>query len=129
MNYLEKVLIDVCALYDIKATTTMDTGVWTNDNKIAALGVLIRQYITTHGFGLNCNTNLEWFKNIVPCGLKDKGVTSISQELSQKQIVVTPEDVIPKVTRLFSQRFNFESALPLCTLNPLLDNAIDKWLE
>lgn len=53
------------------------TGVWVDDNKITAIGVLIKRWVTMHGFAFNVNTNLDHFKWIIPCGIQDKGVTSL----------------------------------------------------
>lgn len=50
---------------------------------ICIVGVHCKRYVTTHGLALNCNTNLEYFEKIVPCGIPDKGVTSLSAELSK----------------------------------------------
>lgn len=78
---LEKSLIATCAEYGIKAMTTEHTGVWTTeDDKIAALGVHMRRNITSHGIGLNINTDLWWFNRIVACGLEGKWTTSFTKE-------------------------------------------------
>ncbi|KAL6958764.1 putative lipoyltransferase 2, mitochondrial [Sarracenia purpurea var. burkii] len=69
---LEKVIIDVCKHYNLTAYTTPDTGVWVNEKKVCAMGIRVSQYITTHGIALNCNTNLSWFEEVVPCGLVGK---------------------------------------------------------
>ncbi|MEN8904432.1 MAG: lipoyl(octanoyl) transferase LipB [Clostridiales bacterium] len=53
------------------------TGIWVDNKKITAIGVQIRKYITMHGFAFNINTNLDHFKWIVPCGIEDRGVTSL----------------------------------------------------
>jgi len=59
------------------------TGVWTDEPaKIAAIGVHISRAVTSHGFALNVSTNLDYFKLIVPCGIADKAVTSLAQELA-----------------------------------------------
>lgn len=78
---LEKTLIDTCAAYGIKAMTTEHTGVWTTpEKKIAALGIHLRRNITSHGIGLNVNTDLWWFNRIVACGLEGKKTTSFAEE-------------------------------------------------
>jgi len=78
---LEKSLIATCARYNVKAMTTEHTGVWTTpDDKIAAVGVHMRRNITSHGVGLNVNTDLWWFGRIVACGLEGKKTTSLERE-------------------------------------------------
>jgi lipoate-protein ligase B len=78
---LEKSLIATCAKYGIKAMTTEHTGVWTSpEDKIAAIGVHMRRNITSHGVGLNVNTDLWWFDRIVACGLEGKRTTSFEKE-------------------------------------------------
>jgi lipoate-protein ligase B len=78
---LEKTLIKTCARYGIKAMTTEHPGVWTTpDDKISALGVHLRRNITSHGIGLNVNTDLKWFSRIVACGLEGKRTTSFENE-------------------------------------------------
>ncbi|HHV58756.1 MAG TPA: lipoyl(octanoyl) transferase LipB [Clostridiaceae bacterium] len=61
------------------------TGVWVNDEKITAIGFAIKHWVTMHGFAFNVNTNLEHFKWIIPCGIKDKGVTSVERILNKRQ--------------------------------------------
>ena len=78
---LEKTIIKVCATYGITAMTTEHPGVWTTpESKIAALGVHLRRNITSHGIGLNVNTDLRWFSRIVACGLEGKKTTSLENE-------------------------------------------------
>jgi len=57
------------------------TGVWIDNRKICAIGIKTSRWVTMHGFALNVNTNLDYFNLIIPCGISDKGVTSISHEL------------------------------------------------
>jgi lipoate-protein ligase B len=81
VGMLEKSLIATCAHYGITAMTTENTGVWTSDDdKIAAIGVHMRRNITSHGVGLNVNTDLWWFDRIVACGLEGKRTTSFTKE-------------------------------------------------
>jgi lipoate-protein ligase B len=81
VGMLEKSLIATCAQYGIKAMTTENTGVWTSeDDKIAAIGVHMRRNITSHGIGLNVNTDLWWFDRIVACGLEGKRATSFLKQ-------------------------------------------------
>lgn len=56
------------------------TGVWTGDRKLAAIGVRISQGVSTHGLALNTVNDLSWFEHIVPCGIADRGVTTLQQE-------------------------------------------------
>ncbi|KAF2819878.1 lipoyltransferase [Ophiobolus disseminans] len=80
VGMLEKSLIATCAKYGIKAMTTENTGVWTSeDDKIAAIGVHMRRNITSHGIGLNVDTDLWWFDRIVACGLEGKRATSVEK--------------------------------------------------
>jgi lipoyl(octanoyl) transferase len=78
------------------------TGVWVGDEKIAAIGVRIARWITSHGFALNVNTDLDYFRMIVPCGIPDKGVTSLSRLLGRQ---VEMGDVARIVTRHFAEVF------------------------
>jgi lipoyl(octanoyl) transferase len=74
---LEEVLIEAVARIGIEAGRVPGlTGVWVGSDKVAAIGVRISRWITSHGFALNVSSNLDHFRLIVPCGIRDKGVTS-----------------------------------------------------
>ncbi|RCH89652.1 hypothetical protein CU098_006852 [Rhizopus stolonifer] len=102
VSRLEKTIIECCAKYNIKTNTTENTGVWVGeDHKIAALGVHLQRYVSSHGLALNCNVDLDWFKQIVPCGLVEKDVTSLSKELGKN---ITSQDVIPNLVSTYYQK-------------------------
>lgn len=103
---LEQVLIDVCADVGL-ATTRVEgrSGVWvlgdpadplSQDRKVAAIGIRVAQGVTMHGFALNADCDLGWAGGIVPCGIPDAGVTSLTLELGRH---VTVADVVPLVER------------------------------
>jgi lipoyl(octanoyl) transferase len=90
MRFLEEAIILTLAEYDINAGRIEGlTGVWLdhkeqqNPRKICAMGVKSSRWVTMHGFALNVNTDLNYFQNIVPCGIDDKAVTSMASELNQ----------------------------------------------
>ena len=101
---LEEVLIRAVARFDIAAKRTAGlTGIWVGDKKLAAIGVRIARWTTSHGFALNVTTKLEHFSLIVPCGIANKGVTSLA-ELTGRQIATAA--VIPAVTDAFAAVFD-----------------------
>src|SRR6185295_7881181 len=82
---LEEVLIRTVAEYGITATRIEGRrGIWAGNEKIAAIGLRIARWVTSHGFALNVNTNLEHFRLITPCGLQGTGVTSISRLIGRQ---------------------------------------------
>jgi lipoyl(octanoyl) transferase len=92
---LEDVLIRTVAAFGISAARiTGLTGIWVGDEKLAAIGVRISRWVTSHGFALNVSTDLSQFGLIVPCGITDKGVTSMEQLLSRPIPMVEVEDVL-----------------------------------
>jgi len=81
---LEEVLIRVAEDYGVTGTRVDGlTGVWVGREKLAAIGVRISRWVTSHGFALNVTTDLEYFSLIVPCGIADRGVTSLERVLGR----------------------------------------------
>ena len=96
---LEKALIEVCAeLGQESRQVEGRSGVWTPDGqrKLAAIGIRVSRGVTMHGFALNCDPDLSVFDRIVPCGLRDVTVTSLSAELGKP---VSVQDALPVVER------------------------------
>ena len=84
ISILEKTIIDTLKFYHIDTfADKKNIGIWYNDNykikKVAAIGVRVSKWIAFHGFSININTNLEKYKAIIPCGIKDKGVTNLKK--------------------------------------------------
>ncbi|MGE0394163.1 MAG: lipoyl(octanoyl) transferase LipB [Vicinamibacterales bacterium] len=81
---LEEVMLRVCADYGVEAGRIPGcSGTWVRGEKIGAIGVRISRWITSHGFAFNVNTNLDHFRLIVPCGIADRGVTSLAMLLGR----------------------------------------------
>ena len=103
---LETVLIRTAADYGVTAESVEGlTGVWVGREKLAAIGVRIARWITSHGFALNVATDLDYFNLIVPCGIADRGVTSLARLLSR---AVDPADVQIRIIEHFCNVFNLK---------------------
>jgi lipoyl(octanoyl) transferase len=106
LRAIEDVIINVCYDYGIEACRIPKyTGVWFNDGKICAIGVKISRWISMHGFAFNVNTNLDLFNGIIPCGIRDKKVTSIEKEIGEK---IDLEIVKKKIVKHFSSEFGYD---------------------
>ena len=104
---LEEVVIRSAAEIGIPLhRNVIQTGVWAGDRKVCAIGVrLMRMRVSLHGFALNCDTDLSWYDAIVPCGLAEEGVTSLS-ELAGRRVPV--DELAPIVARRFAEVFDLE---------------------
>ncbi len=100
MRVLEQLTIDVLNEFKIIAKRVEGlTGVWVGDEKIAAQGVRMSRWVTMHGFSLNVNTDLSFYDGIIPCGIFDRGVTSMEKVLKGTQ-------KMEKVKSLVIDKFN-----------------------
>ena len=107
---IEEMLIRSIADFGITgARISGFTGVWVGNEKVAAIGVRIARWITSHGFALNVNTDLSYFQMIVPCGITGKGVTSLSRLLGRS---VDMQEVTGVITRRFAEVFEREIVTP-----------------
>lgn len=112
MRFLEEMIILTLAEYGLKAERSKgETGVWLEvgtpfARKICAMGVRASRWITMHGFALNVNTNLGYFDNMIPCGIKGKAVTSLNVELGKAEISM--EEVKEKLLKHFLELFEAE---------------------
>ena len=85
VSNIEQVLIHVLYDYGINASIKPGlTGVWIEDRKIASIGIRVSRWITTHGFALNVNTDMNYFSNIISCGIENVYMTSMEKELNKK---------------------------------------------
>lgn len=113
LRLLEETLIATLAHFHIRAERKEAfTGVWVGEQKIAAIGIKFnrgrasKSFITSHGFALNINTDLAMFQYIVPCGIREYGITSMEQLTGEKYVM---QEVIEKFEYHFCQLFQFRA--------------------
>lgn len=86
VEQLEEVFVNILKDFDLEASgSSKDIGVWIGNEKITAIGLAVKKGVTMHGFAFNVNTNLDHFQYIVPCGIRDKGVTTLEKLLGKPQ--------------------------------------------
>ena len=88
ISLIEKTIIDSLKFFNINTFADKNNiGIWYDNNskieKVAAIGVRVRKWIAYHGFSININTNLQKYKTIIPCGIKDKGITNLNNIINQ----------------------------------------------
>ena len=112
LRFLEQTVIQTLDNFGIKGERNDGkTGVWIDidtpfPKKICAMGVRASRWVTMHGFALNVNVDLDYFNNIIPCGLTDNVVTSINKELNQSETDIT--EIKNVLKSCFSETFNSE---------------------
>ena len=109
LREIEECIIELVSYYDIKSTRVEGlTGVWIDDidkskqRKICAMGLHCSRWITSHGFALNVNNNLSEFEYIIPCGIREKEVTSILKETNQ---IIPISEIKEKTIEIFKSHF------------------------
>ncbi len=114
VRYIEEAVIRLLAEYGIEGERIEGaSGVWLKagngkpDRKICAIGIHLSRWVTMHGFAFNANTELSYFTNIIPCGITDKGVTSLASELGRE---VDIQKIKEGLSRHFSVLFEYEIA-------------------
>lgn len=110
LRFLEESVIQTLLVYGIKASRVDGlTGVWIEGNtsrarKICAIGVKSSRWVTMHGIGFNVNSDLSYFSHIIPCGIEDKSVTSMEQELNKKMDMA---EVMSVLKEKLAEQFDF----------------------
>lgn len=116
LRFLEEVIIKTLADYGLEATRSEgETGVWLDvgtpfARKICAMGVRASRWVTMHGFALNVNSDLGYFDNIIPCGIRGKAVASLNVELGVEK--VDEAEVKQKILKYFKELFYAEFTMP-----------------
>jgi lipoyl(octanoyl) transferase len=124
---LEEAMIGVCAEFGLSAVRVEGrTGAWIPasrglpDRKVGAIGARVARGVTMHGLALNCDCDLSWFDRIVPCGIRDAGVTSLTAETG---IPVSVSDVTPLLERHLAAALGYRTWRRIHTVTPLLASA------
>lgn len=127
LRQLEELIIRTLSEYGIEGKRISGlTGVWVNNEKICALGIKVSKWVTMHGFAININTDLSYFDKIIPCGIRDKGVTSL-QKILQKKVDV--EEVKNKLLKYFKEIFDYHEVKIFNSINSFLSTIQSKKTE
>ena len=106
VNHIESLLIAVLYDYNIDAHTKKGKpGVWVDDKKIGSIGIRVSHGVTTHGFSLNVNTDMNYFSNIISCGIDDVLMTSMEKELGTELFI---DDIKQSIILHFNRLFNIQ---------------------
>ena len=126
LRRMEQVVIDSLVSLGLSAEEVgrdkEQTGVWVGDDKIAAMGIKLRRWVTMHGISINVNPRMDYFSNIIPCGIRDKGVTS----LHQLGLATTLDEFADVYWEHFARIFDVKAsqALDYASSVKLLDNSL-----
>jgi lipoate-protein ligase B len=121
---LEEVLIRTAADFGVAASRINGlTGVWVGGEKLAAIGVRIARWVTSHGFALNVTTNLDFFRLIVPCGLADRSVTSLERLLNRD---VNLQEVEQTLVARFCEVFERVDSRTLAAVTPTPETSFQR---
>jgi len=104
VRILEAAIIDTAAAFSVQADRLAGhPGIWVDgERKLAAIGVRVRRGVTTHGLALNVSTDLRWFDEMIPCGIRGKGVTSLARELDGS---IATDEVADELARQLAKHF------------------------
>lgn len=106
MDQYEEVIVRILGEYNIKAGRIPEyPGVWVGQEKICALGIGVSNWVSYHGWAFNINPDMTHFSYITPCGIREKGVTSLKNVLGRD---ISVEDILPQVVKNFGEVFNLE---------------------
>ncbi len=107
LRQLEEVIIQLLASYNLKASRIEGlTGVWIGEQKVAAIGIKVKRWITMHGVAINVNCDLSGFDKIIPCGITDKSVTNLiahKPDITMKQV---EEDIVDRFLKVFDTSYS-----------------------
>jgi lipoyl(octanoyl) transferase len=109
VRILEEAIIDTAAAFGVDADRLAGhPGIWVDgERKVAAIGVRVKRGVTTHGLALNVNTHLRWFDEMIPCGIRGKGVTSLARELDG---AIATDDVADELANRLATHFGLRLA-------------------
>lgn len=109
LRNIEQCIINTLSNFDLTCTRDdAGTGVWVNNSKIAAIGLSASKWVTMHGFSMNINPNLNYFDNIIPCGIENKTVTSLNKLMLDDNNVLDIHTIGNIVANEFSTAFDLE---------------------
>ncbi len=127
LRELEEVIIKTLQEFGITSNRLSGlTGVWIGDEKICAIGIKVSKWVTMHGFAFNVNTDLSYFNKIIPCGIRDKGVTSLQKVLFRE---INIEEVKEVLLKNFIKIFSYDEIENFTSIDLLLNSSQKKNLE